>query len=165
MKSAGVCRFEYRGSEKFGVGEDVGDEERWLAPGCQCRERNESFAPGSELIQDNFGQLVFVGVANDATDAGQGGDFRGSTLSVTSGDDDFSQRILALHAADGGAGILIGGMRNRAGVQDYEVGVGRGGAGQAAGFELAFERGAVGLGGAASEIFDVVSAHGIMVAQ
>jgi hypothetical protein len=108
---------------------------------------------------------MFVGIADDRADSGQGGDFGGSALGVASGDDDFSEGILALDAADGGAGILIGGVCDSAGIQDYEVGFVGCGAGEAAGFELAFEGGAVGLGGAASEIFDVVGGHGTMVAQ
>src|ERR1700688_2878279 len=118
-----------------------------------------------EILEGDFGELMFVGVADYGGDTGQSGDFRGSALGVASGDDDFCHRILALHAADGGAGVLIGGIRDRAGVENYEVGVGRGSAGETAGFELAFESGAVGLSGAASEVFDVKSLHGTIVAH
>ena len=38
--------------------------------------------------------------------------------------------------------------------------MGGGGAGEAAGFELTFESGAIGLGGATSEVFDVVGGQG-----
>ncbi len=89
----------------------------------------------------------------------------GSALGVASGDNDFCQRILALNAADGGAGVLIGGIRDGASVQDDEVGLGGGGASEAAGFELAFEGGAVGLGGTASEVLHVEGGHRIIVAQ
>jgi hypothetical protein len=109
--------------------------------------------------------LVFVGVADHGGDAGEGRDFFGSALGVASGDDDFCQRILALHAADGGAGVLIGGMGDGAGVHYYQVGFSGGGRCEAAGFELTFEGGAVGLSGAASEVFDVEGGHGTMVAH
>jgi len=115
--------------------------------------------------QNDVGELVFVGVADDGADAGERGNFFGSALGVASGDDNFCGRILAAYAADGGAGILIGGSGDGASVEQDEVGVGGGGAGQAASFELAFEGGAVGLSGAASEICDVKGGHGIMVAQ
>ena len=117
------------------------------------------------VVESDFCEVVFVRVADHSGDAGQGGDFCGSTLCVATGDDDFGERILALHAADGGAGVLIGGICNGTGVQDYEVGFTGRGAGQAARFELAFDRGAVGLRGATSEIFDVVGAHRTIVAQ
>lgn len=117
------------------------------------------------MVQGEFSELVFVGVADHAGDAGQGGDFRGGALGVASGDDDFSQRVLALNPADGGAGILIGGMCDGAGVQDDEVGLGGWRVGEAAAFELAFEGGAIGLSGAASKVFDVEGGHGTMVAH
>jgi hypothetical protein len=37
--------------------------------------------------------------------------------------------------------------------------MGGGGTGEAAGFELTFESGAIGLGGTASEVFDVEGGH------
>jgi hypothetical protein len=117
------------------------------------------------ILQGDFCELMFVGVADYGANTWQGGDFGWGALGVASGDDDFGQRILALDAADGGAGILIGGVCDSAGIQDYEVGFVGCCAGEAAGFELAFEGGAVGLGGAASEILDVVGGHGTIVAQ
>ena len=108
---------------------------------------------------------MFVGVADHAAHARQSGNFFRSALRVASGDDNFCQRILSLHSANGSAGILIGGIRDCARIQDDEVGLSGGGARQAAGFELAFESGAVGLGGAAAEVFHVVSGHTTIVAQ
>ncbi len=110
--------------------------------------------------EHKFSELIFVGVADHGGDTGQGGNFFGSALGVASGDDDFCQRVLALHAADGGAGVLVGGIGYGTGIQYDEVGLRSRGAGEAAGFELAFEGGAVGLRGAASEVFYVVGGHG-----
>src|ERR1700691_2378814 len=115
--------------------------------------------------QYDVGEFVFVRVANDGADAGECGDFFRSTLGVASGDDDFCRWILAADAADGSSGILIGGSGDGASVEQDEVGVRGGSAGQAASLELAFQGGAVGLGGAASEIYDVKGSHAIMVAQ
>jgi len=105
-----------------------------------------------------------VGVADYGGDAGEGGDFFGCALGVASGDENFGVGIVALEAADGGAGVLVGGVSDGAGVEDDEVGVVFLGAGEAAGFELALERCAIGLGGAASEVFDVEGGHGDIVA-
>jgi hypothetical protein len=119
----------------------------------------------AEVGEHNFGELMFVRVTDYGGYAGQGGDFLGSALGIASGDNNSCQRVLALDAADGGAGVPIGGIGDGAGVQNDEVGLGGGGAGEGAGFELTIEGGAVGLGGAASEVFDVVGEHGAMVAQ
>ena len=67
---------------------------------------------------------MFVGVADYGGDAGECGDFFGGALGVASGDDDFRVGITALYAADGGAGVLIGGVGDGAGVEDDEIGVG-----------------------------------------
>ena len=104
--------------------------------------------------------MVFVGVANYGGYAGECGDFMGSALGITSGDDDFGVWILPLDAADGGAGILIGGGGDGAGVQQNQVGLRGGSVSEAASFELALEGGAIGLGGAAAKVFDVVGGHG-----
>jgi hypothetical protein len=109
--------------------------------------------------------LVFVGVADHGGDAGQGGDFFGGALGIASGDDDSCQGILALHAADGGASVLIGGIGDGASVEYDEIGLRGGDWRQTAGFELMFDGGAIGLSGSASEIFDVVGGHGFMVAH
>jgi len=106
-----------------------------------------------------------VRVADDCGDTGQRGNFFGRTLCITSGDDDFGQRILPLHPPDGSAGVLIRGTRDRTSIQYDQVGAVRWSAGEAAGFELALEGGAVGLRGAAAEVFDVEGGHGIMLAQ
>ncbi len=75
------------------------------------------------FLEHDFGELMFVRVADHSGYARQRGDFFGSALGVASGDNNFCQRILALHAANGGAGILIGGIGDGAGIQDDEVGL------------------------------------------
>jgi hypothetical protein len=82
-------------------------------------------------------------------------------LGIASGDDNFCQRILALHTSNRRSRILVGGICHCTGVQDYEVGLSRGGAGETSSVELEFQGSAVGLGGAASEIFNVVGGHGM----
>jgi hypothetical protein len=68
-------------------------------------------------------------------------------------------------AADGGAGIMIGGSGDGAGIQDDNSGGGWiGGALKAALLELTLDGSAVGLGGAATEIFDVKAEHGTILA-
>ncbi len=64
---------------------------------------------------------MLVRVADHCTYARQRGDFFGSALRVASGDDDFGLRVLALYAAYGGAGILIGGVGDGEGVEDDQV--------------------------------------------
>jgi len=109
-------------------------------------------------------QQMFVRIADDLGDAGDGGDFFGSALGVASRDDDLGVGILAVDAADGGAGIVIGGGGDGAGVEHDEFGAGDGGSAvESLLLELALDRGAVGLGGAASEILDVESSHGTSV--
>src|ERR1700752_2060173 len=103
-------------------------------------------------------------IADDLGDAGDGGVFLGGALGVASGDDDLGVGILAVDAADGGAGIVIGGGGDGAGIEHDEFGAGGGGrARESLLLKLALDRGAVGLGGAASEILDVESCHGTSV--
>src|SRR5580693_7001365 len=108
---------------------------------------------------------MLVRVADDHANTGQRSNFCRSPLGVAPRDEDFRQRVLALDAANGSAGILICGIGYRAGIQYDEIGVSGRAWRQSAGFELAFESGAVGLSGAASEVFDMVSGHGTIVAQ
>jgi hypothetical protein len=80
---------------------------------ARCRLR-QVWARGQQIRKYDLSELMFVGVADDARNSGQSGDFFGRALGITSRDDNLGQRILPLHAADGGARILIGGIRNRA---------------------------------------------------
>ena len=103
-------------------------------------------------------------VADDQADAGEFCDLFGGALRVASGDDDAGVGVLALHAADGGAGVLIGRSGDGAGVEDDDGGVcGFVGARESLLFELTFEGRAIGLRGAAAEVFDVISGHMLMV--
>lgn len=107
---------------------------------------------------------MFVGVADDLGYARQGGDFFWGALGVASGDDDLAVGILTVDAADGSSGIVVGGSSDRASIQDDDFGAG--GASvtlEAALLELALDGGAIGLGGAASEILDIESCHGSSV--
>jgi hypothetical protein len=112
-----------------------------------------------EIIEGDFCELMFVGVADYAGDTRQRGDFRGGALRITSGNDDLCERILPLRAADCGTRILIRGIGDGASVQNYQIRFGRWSEGKAPGFELAFESGAVGLSSTASEVFDVIGRH------
>ena len=107
-----------------------------------------------------FRQQMFVRVADHLGHAGQGGDFFRGALRIAAGDHDLRLRIFAMNAAYGGAGILVGGGSYGAGVEHDESG--RGGlvgALQAPFQQLAFDGGAVGLGGPAAEICYVESCH------
>src|SRR5438309_6613853 len=62
--------------------------------------------------------------------------------------------------SNGVAGLGVSGGRNRAGVNDNDVGGRRRGSGDAATIQqLAFEGGAIRLRGAATELFDEESSH------
>ena len=99
-------------------------------------------------------------VADDKVDARQSCDLFRSALRVTAGDDDSGFRILPADSANRGAGVLIGACCYGAGVQDYNGGLRRTrGADEPTLFELPFEGGAIGLGGAATEVFYKESGH------
>ena len=106
-----VGRFEDGRGEQFGVGEDVGDKDRVLSSQfpvlSKSGKRQERFSLARVFIEDEFSELMLVRVADHSRDAGERADFFRSALRVTSRDDNSCQRILPLHAADGGAGVLI----------------------------------------------------------
>jgi hypothetical protein len=106
-----------------------------------------------------------VRVTDHAGHAGKRCDLLRRALRITPRDNNLCQRILTLHAADGGAGILIRGIRDSASIQNDKIGLARWGRRQTTGFELAFESSAIGLSGAASKILYVVGGHGAMVTQ
>src|ERR1700689_5118179 len=107
-------RFEDGCGEKSGVSEDVGNEDRSIAAEAAEGDESDSLCllcgRSTDVREHDFGELVFVRIADHGGDAGQRGNFFGSTLGIASGDNNFSQRILALHSADGGACILIRGV-------------------------------------------------------
>jgi hypothetical protein len=81
-------------------------------------------------------------------------------LRVAAGDDDLRGGIYCVELADGIASLGVGGGGYGASVQDYHVGGAWRVCESAATIEeLAFDGGAVGLGGAAAELFDVESGH------
>ena len=53
---------------------------------------------------------------------GKGGNFFGSALRVTSGDDELAAGVLAVNAADGGTGVLVGCGGDGAGVEHDDLG-------------------------------------------
>ena len=103
---------------------------------------------------------MLVRIAYDQIYPGQGRDFFGGALGITACNYDACFGILAADSTDCGTGILIGACRDRTGVQNYDrCPLRTRGAGQALFFELAFQGGAVGLRGAASEVFYKESGH------
>ena len=109
---------------------------------------------------DEFRDLGLVGVADDPGDAGESGEFLGGALGVTAGDDDAGGGIVGVKFADGVAGLSVCRGGDGACVDDDDVG--GGGVNcrrEAAIAELALDGGAVGLRGAAAELFDVEGGH------
>ena len=162
-----VGGIEDRRGQQFRVGENVGNEKRpvfdlrSLGIGGESVERYKRGLPGSSRIsQDNFGELMLVGVADDQIHARQCRNFLGRALRVTSGDDNAGVRILPAHSSDCGPRVLIGARRDRARIQNHNGGLGpTGGASQTLLFELAFESGTIGLCGATAEVLYKESRH------
>ncbi len=101
-----------------------------------------------------------MGIADDKRDAREGSEFFRGALSITAGDEDFGNGVLGVDFSDGVAGLRVGGGSDGAGVDDDEFGVVRRSRDCAAAIEeLAFDSGAIGLGGATSELFDVKGGH------
>jgi len=107
-----------------------------------------------------------MGVAHDHIYARHGCEFFRGALRVAAGDYDSCSGILPADPADCGAGVLISACRDRAGIQDYDGRLCRSrSAREPLVLELTFDGGAVGLCGAASEVFNVVSGHIFILAQ
>ena len=107
-------------------------------------------------------QLMLVGVSDDLGDSGKRGNFRRRALRIAAGHDDLGLGIIAVNAADGSTGILIGGGCDGAGIQDDKFSFHSSrGTGKATLLELMLNGSAVGLGGAAAEIFNVKGRNGI----
>ncbi len=101
-----------------------------------------------------------MGIADDPGDAGESGKFFRSTLGVAACDNEADGGVGGVELSNGFAGLSIGGGSDGAGVEDDDIGgCGRGGGGAAAIQQLALEGGAIGLGGAAAELFDKESRH------
>ena len=115
---------------------------------------------------NNFCKLVFVGIAYNQIDSWQCRDFFRSALGVASCNHDSRIGVLTANAANRGASVLISRRCHRTGVQNYDRRLFRaGGAAQASLLELAFQSRAIGLSGAAAEIFNVIAGHISIVAQ
>jgi len=136
----------------------------WLGLQSRRRGRQRYKIEGNEVLvgfRNEVGNLGFVGIADNERDAREGRKLFRGALSVTAGDKDFGGRILRVNFANGIAGLCIGGGSDGASVDDDELGVlRRSRRGAAAIKELAFDGGAVGLGGATAELFDVEGRHG-----
>ena len=65
---------------------------------------------------------MFVGITNNPAYTGNLRELLGSTLGVTSSDNDLAPRIVAVDATNRVAHILVSGRRNRAGIQDHDLG-------------------------------------------
>ncbi len=101
-----------------------------------------------------------MGIAHDQGNAGETGDFFRGALGVATGDNDASGRIHRVNLADGVASLSVGGGGDGAGIENDDVGrraIGRDGAALVA--QLALDGGAIGLCGAAAELFDVKGGH------
>ena len=170
----GVVAFaaEDGSDENVVIFENVTDEDRSRKSGrgnpLSCWRFNAQLLYGKEISlavgkrrSDEVGDLRLVRVADYERDAGESGDFFRGALGVAAGDDDFCIWIGGMEFADSVAGLRVGGSGNGAAVDNDEIG-GRGGMrqGTAAVEQLAFDRGPIGLGGAASELFDVKGGHG-----
>ena len=108
----------------------------------------------------NFDQAMFVGVADDFGHSRQCRDFLRRALRITSGDHDPAFGILAMNAANGSAGIAVGGGGHGARVQDDDFRLRDFfGTLKPAVAELVFQRGAICLGGPAAEILYVKRRH------
>lgn len=103
-----------------------------------------------------------MGIADDPSDAGKGGELFGGSLGVTASDDEASGRVLRVDLADGVASLSIGSGSDRAGIENDDVCCGGSRSGGATAFEeLALEGSAVCLGGAAAELLDEKGGHTI----
>jgi hypothetical protein len=101
-----------------------------------------------------------VRVADDITDAGEGGKFFRGALRVAAGNDNACGGVLLVKFAYGVAGLGVGGLRDGASVDDDDIGsLTRSGKGAAAAHELTFDGSTVSLGGTAAELFDVKGRH------
>ena len=113
------------------------------------------------VSSDELGNLGFVGIADNESDAGKGCKFFGGALGVTAGDENLGGGILRVDFANGIAGLRVSGGSDGTGVDDDELGGLRRGRGCAAtAEELALDGSAVGLRGATAELFDVEGGHG-----
>src|SRR5258708_26852598 len=102
---------------------------------------------------DKLGDLGLVGIADDPCHAGECGQLFGGGLGVATGGDNADAGIGGVKLSNGVAGLGICGGGDGAGVDDDDVGGGgRGSRSTSTVKQLALEGGAIGLGGAATEL-------------
>jgi len=109
---------------------------------------------------NELGDLWFVGIADDAGNAGETSDVLRGALGVTTSDNDARGRIGRVDLADGVAGLSVGCSSDGASIENDHVGrraIGRGGAALVA--QLALDGGAIGLRGATAKLFDIEGGH------
>lgn len=153
-----------RSDEDIVLLEDVADEdggEKFFG-GNKIRRRG-----CAERVREEVGDLRFVRITDDVGDAGECSEFLRGALGVAAGDYNAGGRIGDMELTDSIAGLGVGSGSDGAGVEDDDVS-GFDGTGQGAATleELAFDGVAVGLSGAASELFDEEGAHeGIVYRQ
>src|SRR6266702_2298190 len=136
-----------------------------------CRLGGSSGSGGEKTIRrfggdarreqiEELGDLRLVGIADDPRDSGKYGQFFRSALGIAAGGDNANGGIGGVKLSNGVAGLGVSGGRNGAGVDDDDVGGGGRGSRRAATIkQLALEGGAIGLRGAATELFDEESRH------
>ena len=99
-------------------------------------------------------------ISDDERDAFDRGEFLRSALGIATGDQNARLGMVAMKAPDGLADFIVGGRGYCAGIENDQAGVRCGSGGREAfGDEAGFNGGAVGLGGAAAEVFDEESIH------
>jgi hypothetical protein len=108
---------------------------------------------------DDCRQFWLVRISYDPSHARELGHFLGGPLGVAAGDNHARGMILRADFSDGVSGLRVSGSGNGAGVYDHDVGRAFGRPGVAAFQQLHFERGAIGLCGATSKLFNVKSGH------
>src|SRR5229473_1235231 len=107
------------------------------------------------------GDLRLVGIADDEGYTWEGGDFFRGALGITASYEDACGGIGRVNFANGVTRLSVSGSRDRAGVENNDVGRGRVRDKSAALFaKLPLDSRAVGLGGAAAELLNKKGVHG-----
>jgi hypothetical protein len=114
---------------------------------------------GRERI-DELGDLGLVRIANDPGHAGECGQFFGRALRITTSDDNAGCGVGGVKLSNGVASLGVGRGRDGAGVDDDDVGGGwRGDRRTTTVEQLTLDGSAIGLRGAATELFDEEARH------
>ena len=137
--------------------EDIGDKSCLLLSFGRWTERVER----NEIAgTSNFANSCLVRISNDPGYTGDLADLLRRALCVTPRHQNLARRILAMDAAYGRAGILIGGSRNRTGIQDNKRSLALMARSlEAAHQQVALNGGAVSLGSATPKVFYKETTH------